>query len=354
MIVSTCGFGSTGSSAVSDYLKECENTCVLDEIEFDLASMPDGLEDLEYHLMLRHSRLKSSVYAFQRFKKNIQRFSKSWCTLTKIDKETLIRLTDEFIESISQISFVGFSPSYDRRPHSLWRRYFGYSFMLQRLIPGLERRRILKKNVDFYPLERINASIAPDNFYDEARKYVKSLLETMGCDFSKTVVLDQGFSGDDPVKSFNFYEDPYAIVVDRDPRDLYIFAKKFLLSRGRFMPTEDVQSFIAYYRMLRDGQPYKKKNDRVLKINFEEMVYDYDNTTKRINSFLNVVNKQPKTIFIPEISVANTNLIRKFPEFEEDIKVIERELSDYLFPFEQYHEIQGSTTMFCGKSPLNK
>ena len=354
MIVSTCGFGSTGSSAVSDYLMECENTCIFDAIEFDLASMPDGLEDLEYHLMFRHSRLKSSVYAIQRFKKNIKNFSRPWCKLTNLDQLTLEKLTNNFIENISQLSFVGFSPSYDKRPNSFIRRYFGYSFMLQRFIPGLEKKGIIKKNVDFYPLEKINASISPGNFYDEAKKYVKSLLEAMGCDFSKIVVLDQGFSGDNPVKSFKFYDDPYAIVVDRDPRDLYIFAKKFLLSRGRFMPTQDVESFITYYRMLRDNQPYGEENPRVLKMNFEELVYDYDNATQRINSFLNVVNNRPRTIFKPEISVANTNLIRRFPEFEEDVKVIEQKLSEYLFPFEKYGEIQGATEMFCGKSPLNK
>ena len=120
------------------------------------------------------------------------------------------------------------------------------------------------------------------------------------------------------------------------------------------MPTDNVQNFITYYRMLRDGQPYKEKHERVLKINFEELVYDYDNTACRINSFLHVVNNNPKTIFKPELSVANTNLIRKFPEFEEDVKVIERELAEYLFPFEQYDEIQGESTMFFGKSPLNK
>ena len=51
MIVSTCGFGSTGSSAVSDYLMECENTQILDKIEFTIASRVDGLADLEHAVM---------------------------------------------------------------------------------------------------------------------------------------------------------------------------------------------------------------------------------------------------------------------------------------------------------------
>ena len=38
MIIGACGFGSTGSSAVSDYLLEFEGTSVLDKIEFTWVS----------------------------------------------------------------------------------------------------------------------------------------------------------------------------------------------------------------------------------------------------------------------------------------------------------------------------
>ena len=50
MIIGVCGFCSTGSSAVSDYLKEFKENQVLDMLEFTLAYIPDGLGDLEYIL----------------------------------------------------------------------------------------------------------------------------------------------------------------------------------------------------------------------------------------------------------------------------------------------------------------
>lgn len=57
MIVGTCGFGSTGSSVVSDYLLEYENTMVLDRLDFTWVSKRlDGLIDLEYHVMHPHQR----------------------------------------------------------------------------------------------------------------------------------------------------------------------------------------------------------------------------------------------------------------------------------------------------------
>lgn len=47
MIVGACGFGSTGSSAVTDYLKEYDSFQVLDRIEFTWVSVDDGLTDLD-------------------------------------------------------------------------------------------------------------------------------------------------------------------------------------------------------------------------------------------------------------------------------------------------------------------
>ena len=151
-----------------------------------------------------------------------------------------------------------------------------------------------------------------------------------------------------------FYEDSYAVVVDRDPRDMYIFAKKVLLSKGRFMPTDTVENFIEYYRLLRSGDSYRFENERVLRLRFEDMVYNYDATTKRIDDFLHVVNTNKKSIFVPEMSAANTNLIRKFPEFAADIAKIEQALPEYLFDFDKYEPIDNGGKMFFGKSPLNR
>ena len=53
------------------------------------------------------------------------------------------------------------------------------------------------------------------------------------------------------------------------------------------------------------------------------------------------------------IRAANTNLIRKFPEFAEDVKIIEKQLPEYIFPFEDFSEIKDNGTMFFGRSLNN-
>ena len=115
-----------------------------------------------------------------------------------------------------------------------------------------------------------------------------------------------------------------------------------------------VEKFIKYYRLLRDNRPFKEENNRILRIRFEEMVYDYDNATKKIDDFLGVTNNHRKTIFQPEMSAANTNLRKKYPDLESDICRIEQELPEYLFDFDSYKTIDNTGEMFFGKSLLNK
>ena len=354
MIVSTCSFGSSGSSVVADYLAECDDAFVFDRFEFNFITEPDGIEDLEYHLVMRNSRTGSSIYAIQRFRKLVRKHSLGWSKLTKTSQERIMELTEEYISGLTQVKYKGFSPKIDKKHSDLIEHYLGNAIIRQRLVYGLEKKGIIKENFDFYPLDYVEISIKPKNFYELTKKYLRTLLEEMGFDFSKKIVLlDQAFSGNDPAKSFSFFDDVCAIVVDRDPRDMYIFAKKVLLSKGRFMPTDSVENFIAYYRALRDGQPYKEPNPRILKLQFEELVYNYDESVGKIDAFLGIENKNRKKYFIPEMSAANTNLIRKYPEFADDVKKIEEELPEYIFDFSKYDEIESGNGTFFGRS-LNR
>lgn len=354
MIVSTCGFGSTGSSAVSDYLMECDNVQVLDKLEFTLATCVDGLEDLEFHLMKQNSRQGSGIAAIQRFQARMERFFPAWHARTGAAIADLKRATDEFVDAITQVKYVGLSP---RIYHGGWKwlhKHVGSSLILRRIVRPLERKKIIKRNLDVYPFGEVRLSVRPPRFYEAARDFVEKILQTLGADSGKMLVLDQAFSGNNPAKSYPFFNDPRAVVVDRDPRDMYIFAKTVLLSVGRFIPTANVEDFITYYRVLREGQPYKTPDERCLVLHFEDMVYDYEATTEKIDRFLGVRNSKRKSVFDPALSVANTNLAAKFPQFAEDVAKIREALPEYLFDFQAHPAVSGSGKMFFGKSPLNR
>lgn len=350
MIIGVCGFGSTGSSAVSDYLCEYgEDLCVLDSLEFTWVCDTDGIIDLEYHVMKPHNRTNDSIIAIQRFKNKAHNDMRKYVIGGKIPKETYYKSIDEFIESITNVTWNW----YDFTKTGLIAKYLDKYLLRNRIIPRIERK--LHHQINVYPMVPVNLSVKPEHFYQAARKQVKCFIEAMGGDYTKPIVLDQPFSGNNPQACFPYYEDPYAIIVDRDPRDNYVFSKTRLVGKNHFMANEKVEDFVKYYRAIRDNQPYKSPNERVLRIQFEDMVYEYEITSKKIQEFLNLPdNPRSKTIFVPEMSRANTQVWKRFPEYAEDIEYIEKELKEYLFDFGKYGEIDIAGEMFFGKSPLHK
>ena len=353
MVISTCGFGETGSSAVTDYLKECSGIQVSDNFEFTVSTAVDGLEDLGYFLMEKGARQGTSIYAIQRFEKLVNKRKKGWSVQTGISQKEVEDATQEFLDKITQVRYVGFSPRINSPGGETAKQIIGDSLIRRRIIRPLEKKGVIKKNFDFYPLEEVRVAIRPANFYEAAQEYVCRLLKGMGVDPDGKAALDQAFTGANPAKSFPYFRDPRAIVVDRDPRDVYIFAKTKALSVDRFMPTDTVENYIKYYRLIRDGQPYLQEDPRIILVRFESLIYEYEEATQKINDFLGVTNEKRKTVFVPEMSAANTNLITKYPEFKDDIRKIEEELPEYLFDFAKYPEISNSGKMFYGRSTKN-
>ena len=349
MIIGACGFGSTGSSVVTDYLREFGTIDVKDDLEFTWVYCLDGLIDLERAVMHPHSRTGDSIYAIKRYEELVKRRKHAY-ELHGLSAETFRQSAEKFIDAITTTKWYW----YDNRIQSRYlSKYFLRNYMRRVVIPKLEQKR--GYSVSCWPLEEVRLSINPENFYEAARIHVNELLSGMGVDMSKIVALDQPFSGNNPQASFPFFEDPYAVVVDRDPRDNFVFANTRLLGRNHFMPVQPVEDFIQYYRALRDNQPYKQTDDRVLHLQFEEMVYEYDATMEKLRSFLHLPeNPNPKSVFDPALSIANTQVFRRYPQYADDIKKIEEKLPEYLFDFSKYESPDPNAKMFYGKSPLNK
>jgi len=349
MIVGACGFGSTGSSVITDYLSEYNNVCTLDGIEFTWVAASDGLIDLKNHVMNPHSRTSDSLTAIRRYYELMERKIPYYSKSGKLSPKYFHDSVDELIDAITTVSWYGFS----HEKMGFLEGKIKISLMERRIIPWMERKK--QKRLECWPMKKMDLSIRPSNFDEAAKKHVNELLKGLGADFTKMIVLDQPFPGNDPCSCFPFYEDPYAIVVDRDPRDNYVFACTRLLGRNYFMPTINVEDFIKYYRALRENQPYTIDNPRILRIQFEDMVYNYSDCTKTVREFLGLSdNPNPKSIFDPAMSISNTQTFRRFPQFQKDIEKIEAALPEYLYDFNKYPVPDLSGEMFFGKSPLHK
>lgn len=354
MIIGTCGFASTGSSAVSDYLKEFDENQVFDRFEFPLCFLPDGLEDLEYHLTQHVCRDDSCGIAIPRFRRCLEKIF--WPILRKqfnVSDAQIEKITEEFIGSIVQLEWKTAKRTDILLNPSKFFHYFGIKIMKKRVLPRIQRK--VGHVVDMWPYRKVEVSIYPENFEEAARQFIRNILTLMGADLNKNIVLDQPFLGSNPVRSFHFFDNPKAIVVDRDPRDNYLFTKLVLYKTENIIPVNDVKTFVKYYRLLRDNHPYKQPNDNVLNIHFEDMVYDYENTTAKIRDFCHLTdNQRPKSIFDPNLSMANTQLYLRYPEYAADIEYIKKELPEYLFDFDKYPKPSLSGKMFSGRSPLNR
>ena len=94
-------------------------------------------------------------------------------------------------------------------------------------------------------------------------------------------------------------------------------------------------------------------------------IVDVGGHRSAIESYLNVAERQlavgeflhlpenprPKSVFDPALSIANTQVFKRYPQFAEDVKKIEKELTEYCFDFSKYPEPDFSKKMFYGKSP---
>ncbi len=333
MVIGACGYGATGSSVISDLLQEYEDVQVYDTFESWMSYRVDGLEDLEYHLMKQYTKGESCDAAIKRF----LRISKSYMVPfihKPCNGKEFYELSRRFIDEITQFQFRGLYTA-DVCTGHMMRDIF--AFASKKIIMPKIIEKIVGHRVYLWPCANKYFSVEPENFYDAARAYTSAILEIMGADMKKPICLDQPFSGNNPGDSLKFYADSYAIVVDKDPRDLYLAGKFTKDPNFKFSPVDDVDKFIVYYRTIRK---HKSDNERVLYIHFEDMVYNYDQSIKKIENFLHLYNHtRPKKMFDPARSINNTQLLRLHPEEQANVDKICKALPEFLYDFEKYKNI---------------
>lgn len=334
MIIGVCGYGYTGSGAVLDMLKEYDGLNIIENFELELIYKPDGIEALEYYLMKSPSRFFGSDTAIRRFLNYADRMKLYYDPMNK-GKE-FMKITKQYIDELVQVRWKG-TCSFHSVECGKFTYFVKYGFLANW---GRRMKKYLKiQNSDKITDIEMYLSIQPDDFYEKTISYIQKVLSLKIPPNSKKItVLDQPFSADNPYKSFPFFDKPYAILVDKDPRDMYLLAKKSLGHKGSFIPTERVEHFIEYYRqIMRYRDSCKQKSQNTLYLSFESLIYEEETSRKAIEDFLGLQDKNGKKCFFPDKSINNTQLILKYPEFQDDIEKIEKELNEWLFDFKKYN-----------------
>ncbi|MBC2852528.1 hypothetical protein [Cetobacterium sp. 2G large] len=326
-IITCTGYGTTGSSVVTDLLKEFDDVSSLGDYEYRFLFDPNGVKELEIALKYLNNRQNSDFYIKQ-FLKYIDYLSKS--PMYKYYEKTFDNKfkieSEKFISNIIEIKWDGY-----------WHRDIMSENIFIKSLYYLERaiqKKILKQNESSAVIYKNTMYYS---YYDEKKfvKNVKEYLNNLILLLNKKenfIVFDQLVPPEN-IKDFSkYFDDIKVIIVDRDPRDIYTLEK--FKYKEKFGPYKDLNSYIEWHKLIRKSRDKENENENVLVLNFEDFIYFYEETVDKLLKFLSIEKEKwimKKKYFNPDISKKNTKVWEQYSEIKKEIEIIETELSDYLY-----------------------
>ena len=173
-----------------------------------------------------------------------------------------------------------------------------------------------------------------ERFVNLTKAYIEELL-VEASDGAQTVMVDQIVPPSNLPRYTRYFDDIKVVVVDRDPRDLYLLEKAEW--KDGIIPHDDVETFVKWYRYTRKHRETEIFDGKTsLFVQFEDLLYRYEAETARLREFLGFDKANhvaPRTLFVPERSKHNTRKWLEYPQYAADVSYIEKQLSDYLYDY---------------------
>lgn len=335
MIIGVSGYGKTGATTITRLIKECQDVQSFHYgAEFQLLQQPDGILDL-FHYIVEDQRKISSNTAIKRFQRVLKSYKNR--PAQKRTNGKLVEYGEKYINHIIQVSWKGFCSieSSDVRA--------GIDKSSLRRLNNIIKRIGKKINYDFvWPPNNVRyySGISEDEFIKLTKDYLSSVFEASHFELDKPILLEQLFPEAHPNMGMVFFDNARSIVVERDPRDLYIVTNHLMPHVTRYMPNSgNVNDFITYYKGI-----HKKRiiDDNVKYVQYEDFIYQYDKSKEELLAWLQLKSIESRKLFIPEESINTTCLFTHYPGLKHDIDIIEKELPEYLFHFELYKDASSS------------
>lgn len=324
----------SGSSVITDIMSETEGVDVSRRtFEYVFLHCPNGVFDLEDKLLVGNNAVRSdeAIYSFESTMKQL--YDKKWWWVghykTNIG-EGFWRETKNYIKEIVEVEsnhYWYFQENTDVK------MFFRLCF--NRGIKLLTLNKFQPKKVLKYSPMRLSF-ITPERFYKASKEYIYKLFNMAG--YSKqSIVFDQLLLPFNLFRFENYFDDDaFVFVVERDPRDVFISNKYFWNTHNEAVPyPTDVKDFCRYYKNLR-AMEKKADSDRICRIRFEDLIYNYDESIEKIFDKLGwdrSVHKNAKAYFDPDKSIHNTQLFLKDEKFKAECDYISEELKEYIYDF---------------------
>lgn len=333
-IIVPTGYMGSGSSAITDLIsefKDCQNEHK--SYEYVLLHCPNGIFDLEDKLLIGNNALRSDE-AIRTFELQMNKLynKKFWWigNYENVIGKNFKNITNKYIRKIEEFNYPGYWYMHEELNLMMFMR-----LLIRKPFKILSLNKIKFKKILKYSDGMRISFITDKKFYEYTHDYIYDLIKQISKG-KKNIILDQFLLPYNLFRIDNYFDDKLrVIVVERDPRDVFIL-NKYIWSKKEItvpFPT-DVELFCEFYQKMRESEKVCNSN-KVLRVKFEDLIYNYDNKLSEISNFLGFKKEEhinKKSRFNPDISIKNTQVFRK-EEYQNEIEIIEKKLKKYLYNF---------------------
>lgn len=330
MIITCASYYGTGSSAITDLIMEYCDVYGFGDYEIRIFQDIDGVRDLEYYLVENYNR-HNSGHALKRFKRLVDFNSKVWFVkrYEKFFDGKFKNISYEYIEKLIDYKFNGYWHE-DLRDRGNW--FYIRKRIANKIFCKFDKN---KEHINELPKEiTFGVNIDEEKFLEYTKEYSAKLIDCLNKNKSEHIVVDQLVPPNHIDKYVRYFDDLKVVIVERDPRDMYLLEKE--IWKGTVVP-HDVEVFCKWWRATRAHRLTENLNtDYSLFIQFEDLIYHYEEAVQKIEKFLgfdNSMHINAKKYLDPSISIKNTKLYKneKYKKYDKEIKYIEEHLSEYLY-----------------------
>lgn len=334
----TCAsYYGTGSSAVTDYVSEFDTVYSFTNEEFRFIQDPDGISDLEFNLVECFNR-HNSGHALKRYKRLVDFYCGNVFgrKYTAFFGDKWKECSYEYIDALTDFTYHGWwmYDLYDRGSFFYFRKRILNKLLHMTIWSGQIDRQYnsMKSEITYgsHPSE--------EKFLKCTQDYIHNLFHFVVPKDMDILMVDQLLPPMNLKRYLRYFKDPVqVVVVDRDPRDVFIL-DKYVWKDG-ILPN-DVETFCKWFRYTRAHRKEENLNtDNIRFIRFEDLIYKYGDTTSRLRDWLGLSEKNHSKagrIFNPNISRGNTQTWKDLPQSKNEIEYIEGNLSEYLYKFPDF------------------
>lgn len=340
IFLSVTGYFGSGSSAIVDFLKgyrTCAIASPTEIYEHTPFYMPGGLFDLAGILLSPYVSPYTSDKAINAFISCAKRLNDNdfgWFGSYKhYYGNEYMEIVDNFVSNIAVKRDRNNASHVKSVEFSLIRvlLQIAAKIVYNRKIHKWGRKYVYDKEPGYFSLP------TEKEFNNAAREYILNYMN-MCSTGGRVNIFDHLIWPQQSIVIDNFFPENFkVIIVGRDPRDVFLLNKYFwfkppVSTAPPFFPTEEAQFVDEWRRTV----VLQKNTDKVLHVQFENFVYNFNEEKKRIEDFLGLDATEydiTKSLFDPSKSIENTQIFRYSLKWDDEVAGISKSLSEYLYDF---------------------